>query len=58
MSGFTVDTSLEAEPVPNSARDRTARPVTPVAEAQRARQSGPPVSASVRQHTWMRMAEA
>ena len=32
----------------NSALDRTVRPVTPVAGAQRARQSGPPVSASVR----------
>ena len=33
--------------MPNSALDRTVRPVTPVAEAQRARQSLPPVSASV-----------
>jgi hypothetical protein len=32
---------------PNSALDPTARPVTPVAGAQRARQSGPRVSASV-----------
>ena len=36
---------------PNSALDRTVRPVTPVARGQRARQSAPPVSASVRQHT-------
>ena len=35
-------------PQPNSALDRTVRPVTPVAAAQRARQSGPPVSAGVR----------
>jgi hypothetical protein len=34
---------------PNSALDRSVRPVTPVAEGQRARQSVPPVSASVRQ---------
>ena len=33
---------------PNSALDRTVRPVTPVARGQRARQSAPPVSASVR----------
>jgi hypothetical protein len=33
---------------PNSALDRTDRPVTPVADGQRARQSVPPVSASVR----------
>jgi hypothetical protein len=32
----------------NSALDLTVRPVTPVAEGQRARQSGPQVSASVR----------
>ena len=36
-------------PQPNSALDRTVGPVTPVAGAQRARQSAPPVSASVRQ---------
>jgi hypothetical protein len=34
--------------VPNSALGRTVRPVTPVAVGQRARQSLPPVSASVR----------
>ena len=33
--------------LPNSALDRTDRPVAPVAEGQRARQSGPPVSAGV-----------
>ena len=33
---------------PNSALDLTVRPVTPVAGAQRARQSGPQVSAGVR----------
>ena len=33
---------------PNSALDLSVRPVTPVAGAQRARQSGPQVSASVR----------
>ncbi len=33
----------------NSALDLSVRPVTPVAEAQRARQSVPQVSASVRQ---------
>jgi hypothetical protein len=32
----------------NSALDRSVRPVTPVAGEQRARQSVPPVSASVR----------
>jgi hypothetical protein len=32
----------------NSALDRSLRPVTPVAVGQRARQSVPPVSASVR----------
>jgi hypothetical protein len=36
--------------VPNSALDRTVRPVTPSAGAQRARQSVPPVSASVSPH--------
>jgi hypothetical protein len=35
---------------PNSALDQTVPPVTPVAVGQRVRQSGPPVSASVRQH--------
>ena len=34
--------------LPNRALDRTVRPVTPVAGGQRARQSVPPVSASVR----------
>jgi hypothetical protein len=34
----------------NSALDLTVRPVTPVASGQRARQSVPPVSASVRPH--------
>ena len=34
---------------PNSALDLTVRPVTPVARAQRARQSVPQVSAGVRQ---------
>ena len=37
--------------LPNSALDRTVRPVTPVAETQRARQSVPPVSAGVRLRT-------
>jgi hypothetical protein len=38
----------------NSALDRSFRPVTPVAAGQRARQSVPPVSASVRQlRSWL-----
>jgi hypothetical protein len=41
---------------PNSALDRPARPVTPVARAQRARQSGPPVSAGVRRTVHLRRA--
>lgn len=36
----------------NRALDLTVRPVTPVAEAQRARQSVPPVSAGVRPFSW------
>jgi hypothetical protein len=39
---------LGVEVRPNSALDRSDRPVTPVAVGQRARQSVPPVSASVR----------
>jgi TonB family protein len=35
---------------PNSALDRSSRSVTPVADGQRARQSVPPVSASVRRN--------
>ena len=35
----------------NRALDLSVRPVTPVAGAQRARQSVPQVSASVRQHS-------
>jgi hypothetical protein len=40
--------TTRVRPASNSALDRADRPVTPVAGAQRARQSVPPVSASVR----------
>ncbi len=43
--------SAEWNRPPNSALDLTVRPVTPVAGAQRARQSVPQVSASVRRRT-------
>jgi hypothetical protein len=46
------------QPTPNSALDRSVRPVTPVAGAQRARQSVPPVSASVRRLGLLGMALA
>ena len=48
VSDFIVDIAPEKGSPPNSALDLTVRPVTPVAETQRARQSGPQVSAGVR----------